>query len=56
MILQTIFIMDMLICWLEVNVENIKNTSNTHVYFFLAPSIYALKVCNVVLKLEVRSS
>ena len=55
MILLTNPIMDML-CWLEVNVENIKDTSNTHIYLLLVPSMCVLKVCNAVPKLGVRRS
>ena len=52
--------MNMLICWLKVNVENIEDASNTYLpplVFMLLSSMYVLKVlCYVVLKLEVNKS
>ena len=56
MILHTVPIMDMLMCWLKVNVENIKDTNNTYLLLLLVPSMYGLEVCYAVLMLEVRSS
>ena len=48
MMLQTILIMKMLICWLKVNVENIA---------YLPPLLLpSLKLCYVVLKLEISNS
>ena len=48
---QKILIMNILICWLKVNVENI-----AYLPPLLLPSMYVLKLCYVVLKLEVNNS